>query len=245
MDILRCMGRCPSTEQCPQLVQGVGIVVQLEHGKNVTTRHFVSGLPGVLQEIIICVDAPKTLKSNIVAIDQLDLPLTQLEEQILGWVKEALELRFAQDGEYLSTEHGADPVLSGLLNVRGRLDRIEELLTKVTRARGRAQRARMVAQAVADDAWDTQSQVELQAAQRRPDQFVAPRERYANSNLETLHQKRDLRAAERLAHSTEEAYEVIRTVHRGLDSIRNDHLAVIRALSWESHMERGSNDRGY
>lgn len=178
-------------------------------------------------------------------LDKFDLPLSQLEEQMLSWVKEALDLRFAQNGgEYLSTEHGSNPVLNGLLSVRGRLDRVEELLSMATRARGRVGRAVAVAKAVNDDRWD----VEVRAEGARPmrqGEFVAPREKYANANLETLNEKRDFRAAERLYSFADEAYEVIRTVYRGLDNVRQDHLAVIRHLSWESNLERAGNDRGY
>lgn len=191
------------------------------------------------ENVLLC------LKNRTMDLDKFDLPLSQLEDQILSWVKEALDLRFAQrGGESLVPDQGSSPVLNGLLSVRARLDRLEELLASATRARGRAARATAIAKAVSDDAWDSQSQVELQRTQRHGE-FVAPRERYANSNLETLNQKRDFRAAERLQHCADEAYEVIRLVYRGLDGVRQDHLAVIRALSFESHLERSSVDRGY
>ena len=58
---------------------------------------------------------------------------------LTGHVRETLDLRL---GAELPTVHAApSEVLGNLLDVRRRIDRVEELLSQVLRARARAQRA--------------------------------------------------------------------------------------------------------
>lgn len=173
------------------------------------------------------------------AIDKFDLPLTKVEEQILEWVKTALDMRYQTQPEYLGPDSGPQEVLKSLLSVRARLDCTEELMSRVIRARGRVSRAMAAAKAVAEDAWDSQVKVEREKSSRHGE-FEAPRERYANANLETLNQKRDLRAAERLMSSVDEAHAVIQLVYRGLDGVRQDHLAILRTMQYQSHLEQSN-----
>lgn len=172
-------------------------------------------------------------------LEKFDLPLGELEAQMFVWVKEALALRFGDVRELPGPDAGQRAVLSGLVEARSRQDRAEELLTRILIARGRLRRLQAVAASVFEEAWSRQSQVERQNTKRSGD-FISPTERSSDANLATLTQKRDLLAAERLVSSADEAYEVIRTVHRGLDSFRSDHLAIIRAMSWEDSFSRTS-----
>lgn len=170
-------------------------------------------------------------------LDELDLPLSQMEKQVFVWVEEALAIR-AQSGSCVVP---SDPVsgLDALVQVRASLDRLEEILSRATRARGRVLRATTHAKALADDRWD-----EI-AKNTRHQEFTATREKYADINLETLEERRTARAAEHLLSAVNEAYEIIRLAHRGLEGVRQDYLAMLRTLSFESHLERSTNDRGY
>jgi hypothetical protein len=176
-------------------------------------------------------------------LDDFDLPLSRLEEELAEWAAEALRLRFAEVAgspavELPPVESGASEVMQRLLAVRQRLDRVEELLARATRARGRSSRAAQVAKAQADDAWDVSSQRGRAAPVRRGGEFEGPRERYADNNLATLDQRRATREAERLADSASECLDVVRLCHRGLDGIRQDLLTMLRAFQFESHLER-------
>lgn len=176
-------------------------------------------------------------------LDQFDLPLVGVEKQLKAVVDEALALRFTFEA---SLDHSSPQTLiDSLLACRARLDRLEELLTIATRAKGRATRAAQEARRVADEAWDTHSVSARSGPVTRRHDYVGAKENYADNNVATISEQRNARIAERLADYTQECYQVIRTVYHGLDNFRADHLAIIRAMSFESHLERTSTDRGH
>lgn len=176
-------------------------------------------------------------------LEQFDLPLTDVEKQLKTLVDEALTLRFSAE---VSLDYSSPKTLiDSLLACRARLDRLEELLAVATRAKGRATRAAQEARRVADEAWDTHSVSARSGPVTRRQEYVGAKENYADNNLATLNEQRNARIAERLADYTAECYQVIRTVYHGLDNFRSDHLAIIRSMSFESHLERSSTDRGY
>lgn len=155
---------------------------------------------------------------------------------LAGYITEALDLRFS--GE--SLKPGASPaeVLDNLYGVRLRLDRIEELHARALRVKARAQRAATLATATADDAFDRAAQTRRTAPVIRGDEFSSARERTAEANLATLDERIAARQATDLAHHTDEAVDVIRLVHRGLDGVRHDLHTVLRAMTLETNLER-------
>lgn len=156
-------------------------------------------------------------------------------------VKEALELRFADAGDTdgaVGLPSGGTPqeVLDSLIRVRRRLDRVEFLLASVIRLRGMAARAAEATRAELDDQWDRKS-VENRRRGGVND-FSGAKERYADVNVALFDQRREVRAAEDLKSRADEAEQIVRTAHRGLDALRYDHIAVLNGMSMLHHLER-------
>jgi hypothetical protein len=173
-----------------------------------------------------------------------EVPLSELEQQLVAWAAEAVALRFDVVADGSSPPRlpegvfGAHEVLEQLRVTRRRLDRIEGLLSRCTIAKARASRASVHARAEAEHAWDQSSQRERSRPAARGSDFTGPRERYADSNLATLAEQRSARSAASLASVAEEALDVVRIAHRGLNDMRADLHLMLRSLSVESTLER-------
>lgn len=125
-----------------------------------------------------------------------------------------------------------------LLDVRRRLDRVEQILAVTTRARAAVKRVAVDTAAAAEDAWDTAILKVRNNPVRRGDEYSSARERAAEANLECLSARRAARrATESLSHA-EELLDVVRLLHKGLDGVRQDTLTTLRLVQFESHLER-------
>jgi hypothetical protein len=153
-------------------------------------------------------------------------------------IEEALRLR--QSLPLPTIDQGPVEVLERLADVRTRLDRLEELLSIAVRIRGRLRASLKEANASVEDRWAEF----VSAPSRRPRagsdgwSGSAPRERYAEADLATLDQKRLQRRVEKASDHSNDAVDIIRQAHRGLDSTRLDLHLVLRAMSVESVLER-------
>lgn len=147
---------------------------------------------------------------------------------------EAVALRVGAKlpGAHATTE----TLLDSLLDVRQRLDRVEELLGNALRIRTEAHRQHTACRVVADDAWDQAAVSQRQSAVR--DEYSSAKERTAYSNLEVLDLRRAERSAEQLVRVCDSAVEGIRLRHRGLADVRQDVLAIIKARQFESSLDR-------
>ena len=168
-----------------------------------------------------------------------DVPFGTLEGQVMGWVQEALDLRHGTAGDPKGPLRGVHPetgpeVQDFLLRVRVRSDRVDELLSKATLARGRAKRAKEEAAFHADQALMEATQ---QRAARRVE-FSSAREREADAKLDSFEERRIAHQGDRLVSITNDAYEVISQVHWQLDAMRKDLRAQLHALQFESNLER-------
>ena len=125
-----------------------------------------------------------------------------------------------------------------LQDVRARQDRVEQLLSQAIQVRSAARRAAAALAAVADDAWDEA----IKRTRARPVQpggeYTSARERHADANLTIIDQRHAARAAADTADRCDELTELIRMIHRGLDTTRTDLHALLRTLTFESHLER-------
>lgn len=153
-------------------------------------------------------------------------------------IDEALQLR---RGLSLPTiDQGPVAVMEQLIEVRTRLDRAEELLSIVTRFRTIVRTRNKNASGTLEEAWA--ARVVPTNGRRRlgSDGWggSAPRERYAEADLATLDEKRNVRRLEILFDQVNDAVEVIRQAHRGLDSTRMDLHLILRAMSVETSLER-------
>lgn len=125
-------------------------------------------------------------------------------------------------------------ILASLQEVRKRLDRVELVLVTLVRVRGRAHIGMTAAQHKAEDQWDIVAHQAQQGSQR---EYQGPRERYASFNVQTLPALRERRATEELHKEVDVAVEAVRTMHRGLDGIRNDLTTMLRAMSVQERLE--------
>jgi hypothetical protein len=160
----------------------------------------------------------------------------EVRAALAAYMETALELRF---GVALPVSQSAPSEISEcLLDVRTRLDRVEAMYTGAIRIKARAHRAAAHAKATFDDAWDTAAVDRRTAPVRRGDEYATAKERHAEANLATLDLRHSSRAADELAHHCDEAVDVLRLAHRGLDGVRQDILTMLRAAQFESHLER-------
>lgn len=127
-------------------------------------------------------------------------------------------------------------LLDALLDVRARMDRVEELLATTLQLRGMAARKHTVLRIQVDDAWDEVAVRQRRGAAR--DEFSSAKERAAVANLEVLDQRRLERVADTNARLCDEAVETIRLRLRGLSDVRQDILAVVKIRQWESSLDR-------
>lgn len=159
-------------------------------------------------------------------------------------VREALDLRFSEAGDaegpvrLPGTEDGPQRILDSLVRVRRRLDRVEYLLAQAVIIKGAVGRSLDAAQAEADDAWESHVVEQRRAPVRRGDDFSGPREKYAEASVATLEQKIAARAAQDLASRATEAEQVVRSLYRGLDSLRYDHIALLNGMNVLHQLER-------
>lgn len=177
-------------------------------------------------------------------IEQYDVPYTDLEQSMIDWVQEALELRHGKGGDpegkikVIDPRLGIDAMNSLLTRVRKRADRVDELLAHATMARGRFRRARDQAAFSAEIAYDeATSQNKENRARIGEADFSTREERNAAANLLSLNEKRAAHEARRLVSVAEEAYDVISQIHWQLDAIRKDLRASLHSLQFESKLE--------
>ncbi|WNN95048.1 hypothetical protein SEA_MAGRITTE_71 [Microbacterium phage Magritte] len=172
-------------------------------------------------------------------LDAYDIPFSKVEEQVMGWVTEALELRHGEAGDKDGRLSDADPedprdMMNLLRRVRARADRVDGLLAAATRARGRARRAKTEAEFVAANELDKATS---KHASRRQE-FSSGKEREAEAKLDTFEQRRLAHQAARLVDVTTEAHDVINQIHWQFDAMRKDLRASLHALQFEASLER-------
>lgn len=165
-------------------------------------------------------------------------------EAIKDWIEEAVDLRYGRikgipDLAPYSDLLAPFQVTEQLTFIRQRLDRLEELLVNSVRARASLKRAYQQTKDELQLAWDTH--VTSTSAVRRPvltQEYVTGKEKFAEANLATLELQRTERKAREVLSFAEEAVDVIKQLHYGLDGIRHDLLSQVKAMQVESHLER-------
>lgn len=173
----------------------------------------------------------------------------ELETWLNTQVREAMRQRALEPGNYAEYAPGGIPdprtLINALVGVRARMDTVESILAALIRAKSRTARAAKAARYAADDAWNANSIRTRNTPGVRRDEYVGAKEHYADNNLASFNEQRQARASERLADYAAECLDVVRLVHRGLDSHRTDLNVIMRTLAFESHLERSAPDKGY
>ncbi len=167
---------------------------------------------------------------------------TSLESVLSGRVGLVMELRSGAPMPALSD--GPSVIAEALVEVRSRLDRVEEQLSQLLRLRAAARRRARSAKDEVEDAWAERVAGNGSARRSRGNTAMwsagdtAPRERYAEADLAVLDQRRaERRYGEQSAHA-EEAVEVVQLAHRGLSDLRRDIHVMLRAFEMENSLER-------
>lgn len=139
------------------------------------------------------------------------------------------------------TELGADAsypeVLDALVDLRRRYDRVEEIYRNVLQIKCRTVLLRNQLQAEVSDEWNAAVVRVRQNSTKAGDEYMGPRERYAEADLMTLETKLKSRRADALAESAATALECVKTILRGLDGTRQDHLTWLRTLNFATSLE--------
>lgn len=162
--------------------------------------------------------------------------MDEIRDALTSFVDEGFKLRF--DYEHPHNDSGPRELVTSLKEVRQRLDRLEEILVRSMRIKAKAQRNVTAVQAELSEKWDSHL-VSIRAKSKSTwgDDFVSPKEKYADANLATLEVKRkELKSKEVLSYA-EEAVEVLKSLHRGLGDIRQELLTRIRTVQWETSLE--------
>lgn len=157
---------------------------------------------------------------------------------MVSWAAEALELRHgaAEDPKgAISTprhEEGMDAFVDALFRLRQRLDRTEELRSKIVQAKGRIERARKQAEFEAERVYNEAMQ---RRGATRTQSFTTAKEKDADASLDAFAQKRLAHQAERLASVAAEAKTVIDNAYWGLSSIREEVLSYYKNVQFVTH----------
>lgn len=161
--------------------------------------------------------------------------------RIQAMVAEAVEVRFGEwgDGEGVlrpvDPELGPSHVSHELLRVRARSDRMDRILSDLTRVRGVVRRRRESARFDAEQAYNRATTTN---ASNRTREFVTGRERHAEASLDSFNERRAQFEADKLMDVADEGYGLVKDLSWQLSNIRNDLRATLHSLSFESSLER-------
>lgn len=176
-------------------------------------------------------------------LGEFDLPLSRIEESMLGWVREALELRHGAGSDpdgpitsFVDPRDGSYAVIDMLRRVTARSDRVDELLSKATIAKFRAKRTASNAAFEAERAFDQAAT--SNASRRSGENWSTKEERKAEASLDSFEQRRVAHQAETLVSVTTEAYDVLYQIKRQLGDIRADLRAILHNIEFQASIDR-------
>jgi hypothetical protein len=155
------------------------------------------------------------------------------EIQALGsaWLGETEKLRAV---EVPDVSAPPPEVHKALVEARGNLDRLEEILSLAMVLRSGAEARAKDLTEKADDDFDTA----LVARSKRAREFEAGRERQAQASLDTLPQRHTARSAARLSATAADIEKRVRLRYYGLVKLRDELADRLKHTSWESNLDR-------
>lgn len=159
------------------------------------------------------------------------LVLTALQ----AYAEDAIRLR--AEAPPFRAEDSHREVMAKLALVRTLLDQAEDALMRALLTRSRARDNRTVQEATAEDVW---AEKVRQVRSRKVMEALAPREVYAQADLETMELRARARTEKRVAEMTQEVAEVVRVCLRGLEGVRADFQAQLRTFALEASLERST-----
>lgn len=168
-----------------------------------------------------------------------DVPYDKIEEAMVEWASEALDLRHGAvedpDGklEPLGPSASVADMLQLLYRIQVRTNRVDELLLKAIQAKGRAKRVQEKSEFDAQRAYDEAMRSNAERRTRMIDDFSSARERHSDASLDSFENKRIAHHAGRTVSLASEVYDLINQVHWQLESMRKDVRTSIHALQFE------------
>lgn len=147
-------------------------------------------------------------------------------------IDEVTELRFVPSKVGPHSQPIA--VMEELWDVRGRLDRVEELLLETYRLKEKFKRSHAMAKSVLEQKWD-ESFKEVQKNPRSiTGEYSSARERAVEVNLMVFGYVKAEKVQEALYSIVNETYTYVRMIHNGIDAYKQDLQAIIRVYQIES-----------
>lgn len=161
--------------------------------------------------------------------------LAPVKEQMKILVAEAEELRSGAALPYVQST----PIeqVESLHDIRQRIDRVEELYIRALKLKAAVAVMNNQLSDAHDERWDAIVAKQKSAAVQKGD-YVGPREKYAEANVQTIESKRAARFVSEVFDHCVTMVEVIRTIKFGLEGVRGDVLAMIRVWQIETSLER-------
>lgn len=151
---------------------------------------------------------------------------------IESWLTEARTLRSHLDRPDVTD--GPNALRRQIVQARSTLDRVEEIVARLIRLRGRVHDQLLVAQYALEDA-EARAMGERQIAFG---EYSTKKERYAWLASETRAELEFLRPTQRLYDSIDAALDEARLIHRGVDAVRRDIDTRLRVMTFERQLER-------
>jgi hypothetical protein len=149
--------------------------------------------------------------------------------------EEAVQLRFSVT--LPASEADPQEITNSLLEARAKTDRVEGVYYKVVQIKSQVSRDLATRRALHEEQWAQSLISQKRSPVAQGDNFIGPRERYAEADLATITLKRDVRLAEELMSLSDECHEIVRTCLRGLNDLRQDHLSWLRSIQVQSYLE--------
>lgn len=128
---------------------------------------------------------------------------------------------------------GPEELYDKLKRTRNGLDQLETLLNSAIMVKAEVERLRNKRLGDVEDA-----EVTVAESTRKGKDFQSARDRNIDVNMATISERRSLRQAEEVLIEARATVDVIRNMHRGLDSHRRDIETGLRALTMITTLER-------
>jgi hypothetical protein len=164
--------------------------------------------------------------------ESFDSDLPDLSPRLLKWVAECTAIRRALDKPDLAD--GPHALHKQLLQARRGLDRIEEVLTQLIGLKSRTRSG------VNGAKWALEEAESKAYTSRRVSfgEFATGKEKEAWVYTQTVPEKMALNRLLLLDEEVGATLEIVRTLHRGIDSFRRDTDARLRLITFERSLER-------
>lgn len=152
-----------------------------------------------------------------------------LNDWVVSRLQEADELRHVDNAFELT---GPKALVAHLMDVRVRLDRLEQITADLGRLKARADTAVAEAQDAYDDAYATSVKTATTA------EYSSAKEKDALHMAASLNQLAVLRKAKRRFEAVAEAYEYVRLLHTGLNNTRWDVSTLMDGITLDMKLDR-------